>query len=249
MNEKLPESDLVERTEEIIGYRFDDDRVLAEALTHASVAEEPLASNERMEFLGDAILGFVVCEFLYNTFGGYREGELTKIKSSVVSRRVCAAIADEIGLTDLLVLGKGMNDRQSLPASVSAAVYESIVAAIYIDGGLDAARNFILRHMEQPIRFAEESTHQHNFKSVLQQYAQKQMSDLPTYLLLDEKGPDHSKCFEVCVEMHGQRFPSAWGQNKKEAEQAAALNALLALEIISPDDVSDDVQEMPDIAD
>jgi len=233
MSKAAPDqSDLVARTEQIIGYRFHNHALLVEALTHSSVADDRLQSNERMEFLGDAVLGFVVCEYIYERFPEHREGELTKIKSAVVSRRVCAQISDQIGLTDLLALGKGMSGRQDLPSSVAAAVYEAIVAAVHLDGGLDAARRFILEHMVPIIEEAEDSTHHHNFKSVLQQYAQRQASDLPTYILLDEKGPDHAKCFEVCVEMGGRRYPSAWGANKKEAEQQAAYNALLARGVI-----------------
>jgi ribonuclease-3 len=225
-------SDLVQRAEQIVGYHFNDHQHLRVALTHASVADDRLNSNERMEFLGDAVLGFVVCERLFEMFPEHREGDLTKIKSAVVSRRVCAEISDQIGLTDLLVIGKGMSSRSDLPSSISAAVYESIVAAIYLDGGIEAARRFILDHMTTQIIDAEESSHQHNFKSVLQQYAQRTESDLPSYLLLDEKGPDHSKCFEVCVQIGGRRFASAWGASKKQAEQQAARIALNELGLV-----------------
>jgi len=228
--------DIIERTEQIIGYRFIDENLLREALTHSSVADHHLASNERMEFLGDAVLGFVVCEHLYSEYAELREGDLTKIKSAVVSRKVCAMISDKIGLTELLSLGKGMSDRGELPSSIAAAVYESIVAAVYLDGGLEAARRFILAHMGPAIVEAEESAHQHNYKSLLQQHAQRSQADLPTYALLDEKGPDHSKCFEVAVSIGGRLFPSAWGGNKKEAEQQAALNALIELGIVRADD-------------
>jgi ribonuclease-3 len=226
-------SDIVARAEEIIGYRFADEAILAEALTHASVAEDRLASNERLEFLGDAVLGFVVCAYLYEHFPQHREGELTKIKSTVVSRRTCALISDAIGLVDLLSLGKGMGGRADLPSSVAAAVYESIVGAIYLDGGLEAARQFILRDMVQPILDAEESQHHHNYKSMLQQHAQKTGIDLPQYLMIDEKGPDHSKCFEVAVLIEGRQCASAWGPNKKEAEQLAARNALVELGLLA----------------
>ena len=184
---------------------------------------------------------------LYRKYEGLREGDLTKIKSSVVSRRVCALLSDKLGLTDLLKLGKGMEGRADLPSSVSAAVFESVVAAIYLDGGLDAARGFLLENVTEPMEQAEASAHQHNFKSALQQYAQRDLNDLPTYILLDEKGPDHSKCFEVCVEIGGQRYPSAWGGNKKEAEQSAAMNALLALGLVEPEEVENlDVFEVPE---
>ncbi len=244
MSEKHTE--LIERAEEILGYRFRDGSLLIEALTHSSCADDALESNERMEFLGDAVLGFVVCDFLYQRYGELREGDLTKIKSSVVSRRVCAMVSDAMGLTELLKLGKGMEGRNDLPSSVSAAVFESVVAAIYLDGGLDTARAFLMKYVTEPIEQAEASAHQHNFKSALQQYAQRDLNDLPTYILLDEKGPDHSKCFEVCVEINGQRYPSAWGGNKKEAEQSAAMNALLALGLLGPEEVENlDVFEAP----
>ncbi len=221
------------RIEKITGYPFGNPTLLGEALTHASVAEDHLSSNERMEFLGDAILGFIVCEYLYENFPEEREGELTKIKSAVVSRRTCADLSDQLGLTGLLSLGKGMSDRNDLPPSLAAAVYESVVAAIYLDGGMQAARCYILNHMTAVIDAAAASAHQQNFKSVLQQHAQRKLSDLPAYLLLDEKGPDHSKCFEVCVEIAGNRYPSQWGQSKKQAEQLAALAALKEMGVVS----------------
>ena len=234
--------DIIERTEQIIGYRFENEELLREALTHSSVADDHLASNERMEFLGDAVLGFVVCENLFSTYTELREGDLTKIKSAVVSRKVCAQISDQIGLTELLSLGKGMSDRGELPSSIAAAVFESIVAAVYLDGGMAAAKAFILQHVSPHIAETEESAHQHNYKSLLQQYAQRKQADLPTYSLLDEKGPDHSKCFEVAVDIAGRRFPGAWGGSKKEAEQQAALNALIELGIVegTPTEIDED---------
>ena len=220
---------MVEKAAEVLGYRFKDASLLREALTHASVANDRLQSNERMEFLGDAILGFVVCEYLYSHFPDLLEGDLTKIKSAVVSRRVCAMISEENDMAGMLDLGKGMAGRSGLPSSVAAAVLESLIAAIYLDGGMEQARAFILKHVVPFIEEAAESAHQHNFKSVLQQHAQKHLPTNPTYVLLDEKGPDHCKCFEVCVEVDGRRCASAWANSKKEAEQNAALNALLEL--------------------
>ena len=238
------------RAERALGYSFSNGELLAEALTHASVAEHRLTSNERLEFLGDAILGSVVCEYLFHHYKDYLEGELTKIKSAVVSRKVCAEISCAIGLTELLSLGKGMSGRSDLPSSLAAAVYEALVAAIYLDGGREPAQDFILRHMAPVIREAAESAHQHNFKSVLQQYAQRQLSALPTYRLLDQQGPDHSKQFQVAAEIGGHRYAGAWGASKKQAEQQAALLALqeLALVRIDPDGevhMTDEVQPQP----
>lgn len=217
---------MVEKAAEVLGYRFKNPDLLKEALTHASVADDRLRSNERMEFLGDAILGFVVCEYIHNAYPELLEGDLTKIKSAVVSRRVCAKISQANNMAEMLNLGKGMSGRTGLPSSVAAAVLESLIAAIYLDAGMDEARAFILRHMVPFIEEAADSAHQQNFKSVLQQHAQKHLASNPTYVLLDEKGPDHSKCFEVCVEVEGRRCNSAWANSKKEAEQKAALNAL-----------------------
>lgn len=227
---------MIEDAFEAIGYRFKDDKVLCEAMTHASSAGHRLESNERLEFLGDAILGYVVSEYLFEAFPQWLEGDLTKIKSAVVSRRACATVSKKLGLIKLLTLGKGMSNRPSVPASVQAAVLESIIAAIYLDGGMRPAKRFILRHMKPLIEVAAASSHQENFKSVLQQYAQRNLPCNPSYMLLDEKGPDHSKAFEVCVEIDGRRFSSAWANSKKEAEQNAALIALQELEVASQDE-------------
>lgn len=226
---------MLERAFQVMGYVFKDERILAEAMTHASSAEHRLHSNERMEFLGDAVLGYVVCDHLYRNYTDLLEGDLTKIKSAVVSRRTCAIVSESLDLASMLTVGKGMSGRKDLPPSVQAGVFESVIAAIYLDGGMEAAREFILRHMSSAIDEAARSAHQHNFKSVLQHFAQKYLPGNPIYVLLDEKGPDHSKCFEVCVEIGGNRYESAWARSKKEAEQQAALRALCGLELATID--------------
>ncbi|MBX3364520.1 MAG: ribonuclease III [Phycisphaeraceae bacterium] len=227
--------------EQAIGYRFTDENLLEVALRHASIAEVRSQSNERMEFLGDAVLGMVVCEMIYKRFPDLLEGEMTKIKSAVVSRRVCAEIARELGLDEQLTLGKGMQGHHQLPQSLAAAVLEAIIAAIYLDGGYAAATNFIRGQLRDRIEQAYLSGHQQNFKSLLQQHAQQMMSPPPIYRVLDEKGPDHAKCFKVAVEVLDRRFESAWGPNKKQAEQQAALNALVALGIITESDAGEPV--------
>ncbi len=215
-----------------LGYRFANLEILTEALTHASIADHRLQSNERMEFLGDAVLGYVISEYLFNRFPTYDEGELTKIKSAVVSRKVCARISIELDLCKILNLGKGMSNRPELPSSVAAAVLESLIAAIFLDGGIEPAKAFILRIMRPHIDDMATCTHQENYKSLLQQHAQQRMASNPTYQLLDEKGPDHSKCFEVGVEIDGRQFVPAWANSKKEAEQMAAANALRELGVL-----------------
>lgn len=220
------QSEILERCEEQIEYQFEDRSLLRSALTHASGADHRLASNERLEFLGDAILGFVVCDLLYELYPDSLEGDLTKIKSVVVSRQTCAKISRRLGMQDLMFLGKGMSTHPSIPPSLLSNVFESLTAAIYIDGGIEAAREFIERFMGPEIKPAAEGQNGENFKSQLQQLAQRQFSTTPTYLLLDEKGPSHSKCFKIAAQVGSRRFQPAWGRNKKEAEQRAARNAL-----------------------
>jgi ribonuclease-3 len=212
-----------------IGYHFRDVSLLRAALTHASGAEHRLASNERLEFLGDAILGAVVSELLFEQYPDYLEGDLTKIKSVVVSRQTCAKISEALGLQEFLIVGKGMAASPTVPPSLLADVFESLVAAIYLDGGDSAARRFIEQYLGPEIEMAAAGELGGNYKSLLQQFAQREFGTTPVYRLLDEKGPDHSKCFKMSAQVGGERFQPAWGRNKKEAEQRAASNALSEL--------------------
>lgn len=219
----------LERCERRIGYKFENKPLLISALTHASGAQHRLASNERLEFLGDAILGQFVCERLFEQYPDYLEGDLTKIKSVVVSRQTCAKISEALGMQEFLVLGKGMTTHPTVPPSVLADVFESLVAAIYLDGGSPASQDFLGRFMGPEIELAAAGELGGNYKSLLQQLAQRENGLTPTYQLLDEKGPDHSKCFKVAAQVGKARYQPAWGRNKKEAEQRAARNALAEL--------------------
>jgi len=218
--------DLLEACQRTIGHEFSDKNLLQAALTHASGAEHRLASNERLEFLGDAILGAVVCELLFHRYPEYLEGELTRIKSIVVSRQSCAKISREMGLEEYLILGKGMTTHPTVPPSLLADVFESLIAAIHLDGGPEAARAFILRYVGPEVDRAVAGELGGNYKSQLQQFAQRECGTTPNYHLLDEKGPDHSKCFKMAAQIGSTRYQPAWGRNKKEAEQRAARNAL-----------------------
>lgn len=222
----------LERAQQKLGHQFRDPGLLARAMTHASVAEQRLHSNERMEFLGDSVLGLIVSERIYHRYPTLLEGEMTKIKSSAVSRQTCAVIARSLGLDTLLQTGKGMQSSEAMPPSLAAAVLESVIAAIYLDGGYAAAEKFVAPLIDPLIERAAASGHQENFKSVLQQHAQQTSQPTPAYRVLDEKGPDHAKCFKVCVEMGQRRFEASWGQSKKQAEQAAALLALTELGLV-----------------
>jgi ribonuclease-3 len=212
--------------EQRIGYRFENQELLRSALTHASGADHRLSSNERLEFLGDALLGAIVCEALFHRYPDYLEGDLTKIKSIVVSRQTCARISTGLGMQDFLIMGKGMTTHPTVPSSLMADVFEALAAAIYLDGGADAVRDFVERFIGPEIEAAAEGDLGGNYKSQLQQLAQREYGTTPVYHLLDEKGPDHSKCFKISAQIGSTRYQSAWGRNKKEAEQRAARNAL-----------------------
>lgn len=221
---------VLEACEAALEYRFQNRDLLRNCLTHASGANHRLASNERLEFLGDAILGAVVCEMLYHRFPEETEGELTRIKSIVVSRTTCAKISVALRLPGFLILGKGLSVHDSVPMSVAAAVFESLIAGVYLDGGLEAVRTLIERAVGPEIELAGGVEHGRNYKSLLQQHAQKMFGETPIYRLLDEKGPDHSKCFKVSAMIGPLSYAPAWGANKKAAEQRAAQNALYELE-------------------
>ena len=222
--------DLLDQCEDVLQYRFRDRVLLERCLTHASVARTRLDSNERLEFLGDAILGTIVCEMLYQQFPDYPEGELTRVKSVLVSRQTCAAVSERLGLQRFLRLGKGIGANDRIPSSILAGVIEALIAGVYLDGGLEAAREFVARIMDAEITRATELSHGKNFKSLLQQLSQKSFGETPVYRLLDEKGPDHSKCFKIAACIGAQTYAPAWGASKKEAEQRAACNALFEMQ-------------------
>ena len=222
----------LQQIEQIIGYKFSNRTLLQKAFVHSSAVDNRLISNERLEFLGDSVLAVVICQILFERFPAHLEGDLTKIKSVLVSRRSCARVSKRLGLQKFLKLGKGMNNRRALLGSLAAGLLEAVIAAIYIDGSFDAAHSFISRTFAPLIDQADTEQAQGNFKSLLQQYAQQQFNALPVYELLDEKGPDHDKCFELEAVITGRHFPSAWGTNKKDAEQKAAFNALVELGVL-----------------
>ncbi len=224
--------DPLSQIEQIIGYEFSDRSLLSKAITHSSTTENRSQSNERLEFLGDSVLAVVICRILFERFPHYFEGDLTKIKSMLVSRMTCAKIAKQLDLLQFMKVGKGMAFSRALTGSLAAGLFEAVIGAIYIDGGFEVARDFISRTFDSLIKQADAKHTQGNFKSVLQQYVQQQLNTTPEYELLDEKGPDHNKCFETEVVINDRHFKSAWGTNKKESEQKAAFNALDELGIL-----------------
>ena len=226
------EEKTLQEIENKLGYRFENRSLLKKTFTHSSAANERLLSNERLEFLGDSVLNLVTCQMLFNRFPTYLEGDLTKMKSMLVSRRSCARVARQLGIHEYLLVGKGMVSNRALAGSIAAGLLEAVIAAIYLDGGYQAARDFIQRSFKDLIEKADAEHAHGNFKSVLQQYAQQNLETTPIYNLLDEKGPDHDKCFETQVMIEDRTFPSAWGNNKKDSEQKAAYNALQELGLL-----------------
>jgi len=216
----------LEACQQAIGYHFRDAALLAQALTHSSNKPEEGTSNERLEFLGDAILGMVVSEYLFATYRNHTEGELTTIKSIVVSQRTLARQGRALGLDEFLSVGRGMDKGRRLPNSVVANVFEALIAAIYLDRGFEAAREFVLRILRDEIEQAEENKHKRNFKSVLQQLVQRECGVTPVYRVIEESGPDHAKSFRVVTTICGVEYGTGWGRNKKEAEQHSARESL-----------------------
>lgn len=207
-----------------IGYRFRNPVLLRTALTHSTAASSMVDSNERMEFLGDAFLGLVVTDRIYHRFPDYLEGSLSIIKGEIVSRRSCTRIAKRLELEKHLILGKGF---RQIPDSILANLIEALIAAVYLDGGAQTAREFVERIFNDAFDEATREPDHSNFKAILQTELHRNHSGVQAqYVILDEQGPPHHKCFKVQVRIGERAFQAAWANNKKEAEQKAAENAL-----------------------
>ncbi len=218
-----------------IGYRFRDRGLLEHALTHRSRAAEDasggVADNESLEFLGDAVLGLVVADVLFHQFPVYTEGQKSKVRAAVVSTQSLARHAEEIRLGDHLILGRGEEKTGGrFKQALLADAYEALIAAIYLDGGLDAAGDFLRRELKDTIDAGSAQTFVRDYKSTLQERLQAIGKPLPEYRVSGETGPDHRKVFNVDVVVDGEVLGSASGRAKKEAEQEAARIALLTVE-------------------
>ena len=222
-------SDL-KKFQELIGYAFKNEQLLKQALTHSSYANEKhlkkLSDNERLEFLGDAVLEVVSSEFLFQNYPNLTEGQLTKLRASIVCEPTLATCTESIHLGDYLFLGKG-EDRTGgrTRKSVLSDAMEAVIGAIYLDGGFASAKEFVLKFIMTDIE------HKHLFydsKTILQEVVQGEHEQL-TYVLLGETGPDHDKTFEVGVLIGKKEISTGKGHTKKAAEQEAAYQALLLL--------------------
>ena len=213
-----------------IHYKFRNSLLLAEALTHPSLAYESQHrnfDNQRLEFLGDAVLQLIVTEELFRRFAGATEGHLTKLRSRVVSRRALAKFAMAIHLGDYILLGKGEEStggRRRL--STLADAFESLIGAVFLDSGVDKARELILRLLEDELGSMEEGTEEMNPKGELQECLQAIHPQPPVYRIISESGPDHRRVFQAEVSWCGKVLASGKGKSKKEAEARAALEAM-----------------------
>lgn len=220
---------MIKDLETAIGYRFNNITLLQNALTHSSYANETwhdsLRSNERLEFLGDSVLGMVVAEHLYRTFPERPEGELTRMRADMVCERALANVANRLDLGAHLLLGHGEEQgggRQR--PSILADAMESVIAACFLDGGMDAARNLIEGFIlcEVPVSKLRNA----DYKTALQERVQQKKDQSITYRLIGESGPDHDKSFQVEVLLNGQVVGTGEGSSKKRSEQDAARDAL-----------------------
>jgi len=221
----------MERLEKSIGYTFSDKELLKKALTHTSYAyEHNVESNEKLEFLGDSILEFVSSTYLFNNYSNLKEGEMTKVRATVVCEKSLYKVAKMHNFSDFLYLGK--SERQSggedRPAILADSV-EAVIAAMYLDGGLQEAEKFIIENLKNEIEIASKNVGQKDYKTVLQEKLQQNGEVEIKYTILREMGPDHDKTFEAQVECNHKKLATGTGKSKKQAEMEAARKALEAL--------------------
>ena len=218
----------IEKLEENIGYTFKNKNLIKNALTHTSYAyEHRVQSNEKLEFLGDSILEFISSEYLYNQYTNLKEGEMTKVRATVVCEKSLYKVAILHNFSDFLYLGKseiitGGNKR----VAILADSVEAVIAAIYIDGGIEPARKFIVENLKKEIEIATKNVGQKDYKTVLQEELQKNGDVKIEYEIISEKGPDHNKTFEAQVSLNGKILAQGKGKSKKEAEMQAAKKAI-----------------------
>ena len=218
----------LEKLQQSVGYKFKDERLLQRALTHTSYANEcnegHNRSNERLEFLGDSVLGIITAEHFYLNFKDLPEGELTKLRAATVCENSLSSFARQLGLGEYLLLGKGeMCTGGSDRPSILADAFEALIAAIYLDGGIEEAKKFVLKYVDKAV---EEHRGFKDYKTVLQEVIQKNPGEVIEYVLVKESGPDHNKRFEVEVHLNSNVIGKGVGTSKKKAEQLAAKEAL-----------------------
>jgi ribonuclease-3 len=217
-----------------LGVAFTDQGLLQQALIHTSYANERKGDssqhNERLEFLGDAVLDLVISEYLYRRFGDLPEGELTKARATVVCEPALAGRAKAIGLGEHLLLGRGeaaSGGRERI--SILADAFEAVIGAVYLDRGLAAAADFVLTQLADELARVAKGNYPQDYKTLLQEVVQRNSDSKLIYEVVDERGPDHSKVFVVAVYVGGNKLGEGSGRSKKEAEQKAACKALAVM--------------------
>ena len=221
----------MEKLQENIGYKFKDQELLKKALTHTSYAyEHNVESNEKLEFLGDSILEFISSIYLYKNYPKLKEGEMTKVRATVVCEKSLYKVAKKHNFSDFLYLGKSerLSGGENRPAILADSV-EAVIAAIYLDGGLEEAQRFIEENLKEEIETASKHVGQKDYKTVLQEKLQEHGEVKIVYTIINEKGPDHDKIFEAKVECNGKQLAVGTGKSKKQAEMQAAKKALESL--------------------
>ena len=214
--------------EENIGYKFKNKELLKKALTHTSYAyEHNIESNEKLEFLGDSILEFVSSIYLFENYRNLKEGEMTKVRATVVCEKSLYKVAKKHNFNDYLYLGKSerMSHGENRPAILADSV-EAVIAGIYLDGGMEPAQKFIIENLKEEIEIASQNVGQKDYKTVLQEKLQKAGEVKIEYRIINESGPDHNKTFEALVECDGKKLAKGIGKSKKMAEMEAAKKAL-----------------------
>lgn len=216
--------------EKIINYQFKDKALLKRALMHTSYCNEvkaPGGSNERLEFLGDSVLSVVVSEYLFLHYKKLQEGELTKLRASLVCEKALAVFAKEIRLGEFLLLGKGeqQNGGYERPSILSDA-FEALLAAMFLDGGMEVVKPFVLHFVKKEMSHREDGEAFHDYKTQLQEIIQRNREEELVYILVGEEGPDHDKSFTVEVRLNSNVIGKGTGHSKKQAEQLAAKQAL-----------------------
>lgn len=219
----------MKKLEDNLGYKFNNITLLQNALTHSSYANEAhtsYGSNERLEFLGDAVLSVIVADYIYKNFGKLPEGELTKLRASLVCEKSLYTFSKQLGVGEYLKLGKGeaANGGAERP-SLLADAFEAILAAVYLDGGMEQARNIVMRFVLEELKNTDNEVFK-DYKTCLQEVIQRNPEERLSYVLIAESGPDHDKRFTVEVHLNSNVLGTGVGKSKKLAEQAAAKEAL-----------------------
>ena len=214
--------------EKEIGYEFKDKSLLTEALTHTSYAyEKKVESNEKLEFLGDSILEFVSSEYIFKHYSNLKEGEMTKVRASVVCENSLHEIAKKHNFSDFLNLGKSEKASQKgVRPAIMADSVEAIIAAIFLDSGLESAKKFIIQNISNSVEEATKHIGEKDYKTVLQEILQKNGNVNIEYDIIQESGPDHDKVFTAVVKCNGKSLATGKGRSKKLAEMKAAKMAL-----------------------